>query len=158
MKNRVIIGIAELAVETSPIIIVTLGLGSCVGVTMYDPYKKIGGMIHIMISNSRGDSRGKPAKFADTGVPLLLSRIIERGADKNNLIVKIAGGAKMFGNHVPTLNVGEKNVDAVKKSLKDLGLKIKAEDTGGSRGRTIELYLETGELVVKSIGKEVKRI
>ncbi len=158
MQSRVIIGIAELAVDIAPTIIVTLGLGSCVGVTMYDPKNKLGGMIHIMLANSHGDTRGKPAKFADTGIPLLLSKMLERGADKNNLIVKIAGGARMFGNHVPALNVGGKNVKAVKEALSALGLKIRAEDTGGNRGRTIELFLETGDLAVKVIGEDVKII
>lgn len=155
-----IIGIAEIHADVAPNVIVTLGLGSCVGATLYDPVKKVGGMVHIMLPDSNGDPKGKPAKYADTAIPLLLEKVSKLGAEKSRLVAKLAGGAQMlkFSRSNTTNSIGTRNAEEAKKALRKLGIRITAEDTGGSYGRTIELDLETGKLLVKTVGYGKKEI
>ncbi len=158
--GKKIIGIAEIHADVAPNVIVTLGLGSCVGATLYDPVKKVGGMVHIMLPDSNGDPKGKPAKYADTAVPLLLEKVLKLGAEKSRLVAKLAGGAQMlkFSRSNTANSIGTRNAEEAKKALRKLGLRIVAEDTGGSYGRTIELDLETGKLLVKTVGYGKKEI
>lgn len=155
------VGMADLNICKSPDMITTLGLGSCIGIALYDPVTKIGGLAHIMLPDStQMRNNSNIAKFADTGIEELVKRMIEAGASKNRLVAKIAGGAKMF--EVSGLsaigNVGERNAQASREKLKQLGIPLKAEDTGLNYGRTVELYTETGEFRIKSVGKTVKTI
>jgi len=141
---------AEYGVAESPDQLVTIGLGSCVGITLYDKYKKIGGMVHIMLPENRKGL--KPAKYADTGIPLLIEELEKLGAKKNHMIAKIAGGAKMFSvtSKDSSLNVGERNVIKVKEVLKDLGIRIIGEDTGANYGRTMKFFTDNGSVLITS--------
>ncbi|WP_075719379.1 chemotaxis protein CheD [Roseburia sp. 499] len=155
------VGMADLNICKSPDMITTLGLGSCIGIALYDPVTKIGGLAHIMLPDStQMRNNTNIAKFADTGIEELVNRMVAAGANKSRLVAKIAGGAKMF--EVSGLsaigNVGERNALASKEKLKQLGIPLKAEDTGLNYGRTVELYTETGEFRIKSVGKTVKSI
>jgi chemotaxis protein CheD len=154
----IIVGMADSAVAKKPVKITTLGLGSCVGVAMYDKSSCIGGMVHVMlpsIENAR--SKDNLSKFADTGIPYLLECMIREGAAKSAIKAKIAGGARMFSfSSNAQLNIGERNVTATKESLKKLRIPLIAEDTGENYGRTIVLDTENGELIVKSALKEHK--
>ncbi len=155
------VGMADLNVCASPDSIITLGLGSCVGAVLYDPTTKICGMVHVMLPDSSTIGVGNnPAKFADTGIDELLKEVTKKGAKRERLVAKIAGGAQMFSvnKNSPMLRVGERNVEAVKKKLKELGIRIIAEDTGDSYGRTVIFYPETGEYLIRAIGKEPKTI
>jgi chemotaxis protein CheD len=152
------VGIAESGVVLNPNSISTLGLGSCVGVTLYDERRKIGGMVHVMLPSTelaKGENFNR-SKFADSAVPDLLNQMIKSGADQRRLVAKLAGGAQMFnlGNGTdPLLKIGARNVEACKKALAALKITIVAEDTGGSWGRTVELFCETGLLEVRAIGR-----
>lgn len=151
------VGMADLNVCCSPDSIITLGLGSCVGVVLYDPVVKICGMVHVMLPDSTVISNNSnAAKFADTGIDALLKLVVAKGAMRDRLVAKIAGGAQMFAAKTdsPTLRVGERNVEAVKAKLKELGIRIIAEDTGLNYGRTVVFYPETGEYLIRAIGKE----
>lgn len=159
MGEMIKVGMADLNVCTSPDAITTLGLGSCVGIVLYDPIRKIAGMVHIMLPDStKIINNSNKAKFADTGIDALIERLIKVGADRKVLISKIAGGAQMFafGNNSDMMRIGERNVEATKAKLQELGICIKAEDTGANYGRTIEFYPEFGELHIKSVGRERK--
>jgi len=161
MGNMIKIGMAELNVCLPPDAITTLGLGSCVGVVLYDPVKKISGMVHVMLPDSTKIKNNENiAKFADTGIEELLRRVVAMGAVRKNLIAKIAGGAQMFAfkSDNDMLRVGDRNVEATKSKLKELQIPILAEDTGKNSGRTIEFYPETGELLIKSVGKTPYKI
>ncbi|MCI8409220.1 MAG: chemotaxis protein CheD [Lachnospiraceae bacterium] len=161
MGNMIRVGMADLNICSSPDAITTLGLGSCVGIILYDPLLKIAGLAHIMLPDSTQiRSNENAAKFADTGIETLLNRLIQRGAQKPRMIAKIAGGAQMFAFSAENamLSIGMKNVRATKKKLNELGIRIIAEDTGDSYGRTIEFYPETGELLIKAVGKNEKII
>ena len=154
----IIVGMADSAVAKKPAKITTLGLGSCVGVAMYDKRNCVGGMVHIMLpSVEHARSKDNLAKFADTGIPYLLDCMLEEGANKSGIKAKIAGGARMFSfSSNAQLNIGERNVIATKDILRKLRIPIIAEDTGQNYGRTIVLDTEDGRLTVKSALKGEK--
>lgn len=160
MGNSIKVGMADLQICVVPDSLTTLGLGSCVGIALYDRVKKVSGLAHIMLPDSTQITRDKnPAKFADTGIDLLIEKMVGLGADSKRLQAKIAGGAQMFSFQSSTndlMRIGDRNVEAVKKKLKELGIPILAEDTGANYGRTIVFFSETGELLVKSVGKPEK--
>lgn len=161
MSEIIKVGMADLNICKSPNIITTLGLGSCIGIAVYDPSSKVGGLAHIMLPDStKIRNNSNIAKFADTGIDELIRRVTAAGAIKSRLVAKIAGGARMF--EVSGLsdvgNVGARNAEASKQKLKELGIRIIGEDTGLNYGRTVELHCETGEYYIKSVGKPVKII
>lgn len=155
------VGMADLNVCKAPNAITTLGLGSCIGIALYDPVTKIGGLAHIMLPDStKMRNNSNIAKFADSGIEELVKRMIAAGASKARLVAKIAGGARMF--EVIGLsevgNIGAKNAEASRKKLKELGIRLVAEDTGLNYGRTVVLDCNTGEYLIKSVGKGNKII
>ncbi|NLV76106.1 MAG: chemotaxis protein CheD [Tissierellia bacterium] len=155
------VGMADLNIIKAPGILTTLGLGSCVGIALYDKHNKIAGLAHIMLPSSKEiKNNTNKAKFADTGIELLIEKMVKEGAIKELLTAKIAGGAQMFSfnNNNSILKIGERNVQATKEKLKELNIKIISEDTGGNYGRTIELNADDGSLLVKTIGHGVKVI
>jgi len=151
---------AEYKAAVSPAILVCLGLGSCVGVVLYDEVKKIGGIAHVMLPDSQLSKKKdfNPGKFADTAIVALIEKMVKLGANSNRLVSKIAGGAQMFQTKSDNdiMKIGRRNVEAVKKQLSLLNIKTLAEDTEGFYGRTIEFSCETGKLTVKSIGHGTK--
>lgn len=159
MGNVIKVGMADLNICKSPDMITTLGLGSCVGITLYDPVTKIGGLAHVMLPDSTQiRNNSNIAKFADTGIDELLRRVVAAGADKKRLVAKIAGGAKMFAvtGTSEMGRIGDRNAEASRKKLAELGIRILVDETGENYGRTIELYCETGEFHIKAVGKPVK--
>lgn len=159
--TEVHVGIGELKTAGQPNRIVTLGLGSCVGITLYDPVTKVGGLLHIMLPDStQFSSVSKPAKFADLGIPLLLSEIRRSGGRVGHLQAKMAGGAQMFTglNEKFVLNIGERNIKMVKQVLKGLGIRVLAEEVGGNRGRTMILDTFSGQVLIRTVGSQVKVI
>jgi len=148
------VGIAELRVDTSPTNLSVIGLGSCIGVCLYDPVTKTGGIAHVMLPeliNARGNVNR--AKFGDTAVEALLEEILTAGANESGIIAKIAGGAHMF--HIPEernfMKLGERNAVSVKRALKKCNIPLVAEDTGGQYGRTIILNTTSGCVLIKTI-------
>jgi len=156
----IVVGMADLKVAKSPDTITTLGLGSCVGITLYDKSKKIGGMAHVMLPTYKGFEGQNIAKFADSAIIELINQLGRVGVSRSSLVAKIAGGAHMFGRtqNNDMLKIGERNAAASTAILQQLRIPIVANDTGGSHGRTIELNLETGALRIKSVGAGEKFI
>ncbi|NMA02443.1 MAG: chemotaxis protein CheD [Clostridia bacterium] len=145
------VGMADLAVCKAPQKLMTAGLGSCVGVCIYDPRTKVGGLAHIMLPNSdQVKVVHNKAKYADTGIELLLEKMQELGAIKNRMQAKIAGGAQMFGNST-MMRIGERNTEEVIKILQTLKIPVLANETGGNFGRTIIFNPDNGELYIKTI-------
>jgi len=155
------VGMADLNVCESPDSIITLGLGSCVGAVLYDPVLKKCGMVHVMLPDSTTIANNQNiAKFADTGVEECLRRVLAMGAKRERLVAKIAGGAQMFSMNTnnPMLRVGDRNVAAVRKKLDELNIPVIAADTGENYGRTVIFYPETGEYLIRAIGREPRKI
>lgn len=156
------VGMAELDTITGQGLIRTTGLGSCVGVTLFDPQRKIAGLAHVMLPSSDIAREGtlNIAKYADTALPELVERLSNLGATKGKLVAKMAGGAQMFtfGGKGDSMRIGPRNVDSCKLMLSKLNIPLIGEDTGGNYGRTIELDLESGILFIRSIQKQVKEL
>ena len=156
----IVVGMADLKVAKTPEILTTLGLGSCIGITLYDQAKKIGGMAHIMLPTYKAFEGQNIAKFADSAIIELVNQLARIGAPRGTLVAKIAGGAHMFGRsqNSDMLKIGERNASASLAILKQLGIPVKANDTGGTHGRTIELHIETGALKIRTVGAGEKFI
>lgn len=161
MGEMIRVGMADLNVCKAPDAITTLGLGSCVGIVLFDPETKIAGMVHVMLPDSTKIRQNQnAAKFADTGITMLIDKMMEKGAGRSRLVAKLAGGAQMFAfnSNNDMLRIGERNVEAAKEKLNEFKIRILAEDTGLNYGRTIEFYPENGDLLIKAVGKEPKTI
>lgn len=159
MSKIIKVGMADANVCVAPDVIITLGLGSCVGIVLYDPVSKIAGLAHIMLPDStKIMNNANKYKFADTAIDMLIRDMVKVGAKRHNLVAKIAGGAQMFnfGNNSELMCIGERNVEATKEKLAKLRIKLLAEDTGANYGRTLEFHPETGLMYVKSVGKPIK--
>ena len=158
------VGIAEMKVSSnSSDVIMALGLGSCVAISLFDENIGVGGMVHIMLPGmAEFSNRGSALKFADSGIPLLIDAIANHGSDKASLVAKVAGGATMFtsGNDArgAKSDIGMRNLKAVRKMLSDAGIPITGEDSGGHRGRTMKLEIAKGRTTVRSIGEEEREI
>ena len=161
-ENSIVLGMADLMVVSAPIKLITLGLGSCIGLVVYDSFAKIAGMAHIMLPDSRGlHGSEKVGKFADTAVPAIIEEMLKKGATRARIKAKIAGGAQMFslpGASAEFLTVGAKNVSETRKRLQSMGIALVASDTGGNKGRTIEFSTSNWMLKVKTLGKGVSEI
>ena len=156
MSEIIKVGMADLKVCKSPNAVTTLGLGSCVGIAVRDPVTKVGGLAHIMLPDSTSiRNNSNIPKFADTGIEELVRQIVSAGANRNRLVAKIAGGAQMFSfqQKADMVRVGDRNVEAVKKKLHQMKIPILASDTGKNYGRTVIFYPETGDFVIRRVGK-----
>lgn len=162
MSETIKVGMADLNICREPDCLTTIGLGSCVGIALYDSVTKITGLAHIMLPDSKEiRNNSNIAKFADTGIVETLKRMEAAGAKRSRITAKIAGGACMFAfamKENDALNVGDKNVKAVKKVLGELKIPIIAEDTGLNYGRTVIIDSNTGMLTIKAVGKPEKQI
>lgn len=161
MGNVIKVGMADLNIAKTPDSLTTLGLGSCIGLTLYDPVAKVGGLVHYMLPDStKLKNNSNIAKFGDTGIRELYNKMIANGASPSRMVAKIAGGAKMF--EVSGLsnvgNVGERNAEEAKIMLKELKIRLIAEDTGLNYGRTVVLDCENGNYIIKAVGKPEKVI
>lgn len=161
MENIIKVGMADLQTARYPDVLTTLGLGSCVGIALFDQVKRIAGLAHIMLPSSRQVvNNTNIAKFADTGIEKLLEEMIKLGANKFNITAKMAGGAQMFSfsDSSDVMRIGARNIASSKEKLRELGIPVISEDTGGCYGRTIELHSVSGKLLIKTIGHGIKEI
>jgi Chemotaxis protein; stimulates methylation of MCP proteins len=155
------VGMADLNVAAGGLL-KTTGLGSCVGLTLFDPVRGIGGMAHVMLPSSdiAREAQINVAKYADTAIPELLARMSDAGARLERLVAKMAGGAQMFAltGGSDSLRIGPRNVESCTAVLERYRIPILARDTGGNYGRTIELNCLSGSLLIRSVQLGVKEI
>jgi chemotaxis protein CheD len=141
------IGIGEYRVGSFPMI--TIGLGSCIGLTLYDPALRLGAMVHIMLPESCGKA-DRPGKYADTAVPLLIGELEHLGCKSRSIVAKMAGGACMFEYFGTSLNIGERNAAKVRAILADCHIQLGAEDIGGKVGRSVTfLPADSGRVLIR---------
>lgn len=158
MQREVIVGIADFKIVKAPTNILTIGLGSCVGVSLYEKNLKMVGLIHIMLPDSKKVSNtSNPFKFADTAIPLALKKMISMGANKSSIRAKVAGGAQMFKSLDSSMsyNIGERNILAVEGALKKEGICIVGKEVRGNKGRTMIVNSESGVITIKSLNKSI---
>lgn len=161
MNNVIKVGMADMQSSRHPCVITTLGLGSCVGIVLYDPDRKVAGMAHIMLPSSlQARNNNNVAKFADTAIVRLVEDMVKLGANRKQIVAKLAGGAQMFSlsDASEIMRIGFRNTIASKEELHKLEIPIIAEDTGGNYGRTIEISSDSGRLMIKTIGHGIKEI
>lgn len=161
-QNLVKVGMADLNIATDGAILKTTGLGSCVGLTLFDPIHKIAGMAHVMLpcSDIARETKMNLAKYADTAIPELLDRMIAAGAYVERMKAKMAGGAQMFAmsGQSDSLRIGPRNVESCTEMLNKFRIPIISQDTGGSFGRTIEFDSISGRLFIRSVQFGTKEI
>lgn len=161
--GKIIVGMADFNVCRATDSLMTLGIGSCIGIVLHDKTTKISGMAHIMLPSSeqyRSEAGFNRNKFADTAIEDMLNKMLHMGVNKGSLIAKFAGGAHVFNmaGSSNALTVGERNAQAVTDILRQSGIPVVAKDVGGSKGRTIEFLAQTGELFIRTIGGPITRI
>ncbi|MDA1256997.1 MAG: chemotaxis protein CheD [Chloroflexi bacterium] len=157
IAETVVVGLGQLYVKKSPSILVCLGLGSCIALSAYDPSTKAGGMAHIVLPDGTGRTDQASPKYATSAVPLLLSEMERQGANRSRIVIRMSGGAKMAGTGAlgAVFKIGESNIEATRKALADSGItRIAGADVGGSHGRTVKLWLDTGRLAVTASNRE----
>ncbi|MGG4546570.1 chemotaxis protein CheD [Rossellomorea marisflavi] len=161
-ESVVKVGIAEMKLVRGTGSIRTTGLGSCVGLVLYDGRIHLAGMAHVMLPDSSftKETTVNPGKYADLAIPGLVDLMNRHGADPSRLVCKMAGGAQMFqaASGSDIMRIGPRNVEAVKEQLDRLNIRIIAEDLGGNKGRTIEFFPETGMLQVRTVYEGTKEM
>lgn len=158
---NLIVGIGDMKVSKSPDILTTIGLGSCIGIAIYDQVTRIGGLSHIMLPESKQvPNVQEPLKFADLSIPILVDKLMSMGVKRANMRAKIAGGASMFKFFDKTMmmNIGERNSEAVLYKLRELSIPVTAIDIGGEKGRTMIFDLDSGTVKLKIVGVGIKEI
>ncbi len=160
-ERRVVIGVAEFAVANNPsVILTTYSLGSCLGVSVYDPVAAVGGLLHLMLPDSTispEKAAARPAMFVDTGLPALLRGVEEMRAARGRLQVCVAGGAQLM-DAKGYFNIGKRNYDALSDLLRQYRLTIQAQEVGGFVNRTMYLNVATGEVRLKVSGQTQETI
>jgi chemotaxis protein CheD len=150
MSNLIIVGISDYKIAESPEVLITYALGSCIGTCLFDGVLHLAGLSHILLPEaSICPNDTNTMKYADTAIEELIKAMERKGASRARLTAKIAGGAKMFATS--TIGVGERNIIAVKNELRRLNIRLVAEDTGDTYGRTMEFHPEDGSVMIKSV-------
>jgi len=148
--ERLKVGIAEYEVTTDPAVLTTSGLGSCIGVALYDEPTGAAGLVHVMLPTAKDVEGGNRAKFADTGVAELVEALEDAGASTATMEAKVAGGSDMLDFSENGSSIGSRNLEQVRATLSEYDIPIVGEDVGGDHGRSLRLEADSGDLVVKS--------
>ncbi|MDH3365897.1 MAG: chemotaxis protein CheD [Thermoplasmata archaeon] len=158
MTDAQLIGIAQYAVARTPGKLCCLGLGSCVAVFLYDPTAKIGGVVHILLPKAP-NGHSSDAKYADTGIRLLLDQLASKGADRRRIRAKLIGGARMFKELDLTMSdIGKENIAECRRTLTELGIRVVAEEVEGDRGRSAYFSMEDGMATIRTAFSQDRRI
>ena len=155
MTDKLVVGIADMKMASREGMLITYALGSCIGICIYDPVLRLAALVHVMLPLNMETGRKSPLKYADTGIRETLRQMEARGAKRNRVTAKIAGGARMFdvpGNG-SLGNIGQRNIESVHMTLKKEGVRLLKEDVGGSVARTLLFDAATGQACVRSYGK-----
>ncbi|HEY6808517.1 MAG TPA: chemotaxis protein CheD [Gemmatimonadales bacterium] len=159
--RETVVKVADWAADKGDVDLITLGLGSCVAIMLYDAPTRAGAMAHILLpSRSLARESSNLAKFPDTAVPLLLQRLGALGADSKRLVAKLAGGASMFAQLMTpgSIQMGERNIVAARNALRAAGIPIAAEAVGGGTGRSVRFHLADGRVEIRAVGADVTAI
>lgn len=152
---KIIVGVADLGISNDPgHTLVTYALGSCIGIAIYDPLVKVGGLLHYMLPDSSLDpdkAQKNPYMFADTSIPLLFKEAYKLGGEKKRMVIKVAGGSQLLDDS-GQFNIGKRNYMALRKIFWTNGVLIHGEAVGGSTNRTVRLELSTGRVWIKTAG------
>ena len=155
MSEKITVGIADMKIAKGSGILITYALGSCIGLCFHDPMTHIGALLHVMLPLNLETGRKNPMKYADTGIRETLRQMEAMGASRKRITVKIAGGAKMFEVTGGNLgNIGQRNIESVHKVLRKEGIRLMAEDVGGTVARTLLFDVVSGQGCIRSYGRQ----
>lgn len=156
MNKELKVGIADMKLTRREGVLITYALGSCVGISLYDPMIKLGALIHIMLPQVGTMDRSNVFKYADTGIAETLRKMYAFGATRGRLVAKIAGGAKMFDIQGDSSfgNIGSRNVENVKAILQRESIPIRADDTGSNYARTMLFDVSNGQVMIRTFGRK----
>lgn len=148
MGSEILVSIGEFRVAKGAVL-KTIGLGSCVGIALYDPKLKLGGLAHVMLPQSNNGTK-RSAKYADQAIEMMTEAMERLGSDRKRIVAKMAGGAQIFKHMtMDILRIGDRNAEAIRTILKDYGIRIVSEDLGGDEGRTVYFFTNDGRMLVK---------
>jgi len=158
---NLVVGVADMKASNRPEdTLITYSLGSCLAVCVYDPQVKVGGLLHLMLPESKQDkakAKQKPFMFADVGIPLLFKEVYKLGAVKHRLEVRLAGASQVMDS-AGVFNIGKRNYLSARKLLWKNNILIRAEDVGGTTHRTVRMNLANGETILRVSGRKEKRL
>jgi len=160
MANSIAIGLAEVKVSRSPDdVLVAFGLGSCLGIGMYDPILHLGGMLHAVLPINN-DSRNEQSKYVDSGITMLMDLMVQAGAQRSRIVIKMAGGANMLNvsSLSSTFDIGNRNIDSARQTFIKMSIRVKSEEVGGKIGRTVRLYVADGRYTIRMMGEQEREI
>ncbi len=155
MHNSIAVGLAEIKISRDPQdVLVAFGLGSCIGVGIYDPILHLGGMLHAVLPSAVNSHDDNQAKYVDSGIVSLMEQLSKLGLNKTRMIVKMAGGANMLniGLKSPSFDIGTRNIEMAKLTFHNLGIRVLNEEVGGQIGRTVRLYVGNGNMTIRMMG------
>lgn len=155
----IVIGVGDMQVTSDPAAtLITYALGSCLGVAVYDPVARVGGMLHAMLPRSEidpGKARTRPSVFVDTGVPALFRACYEQGASKHRLVVKVAGAATANGTSSDHFQIGRRNVLVARQLFWKNSVLVHGQDVGGTLSRTMSLHVGSGDVIIRVAGNDI---
>jgi len=161
MVNMVSVGLGEVKVSRDPMDVLTaFGLGSCLGIGMYDPVARVAGLLHAILPTMPNGSTEHATHYVDSGIKTLLNLILNAGGLQSRLIIRMAGGANMLvaPGFSPTLNIGSRNIEVAYATFNTLNLKLASQDVGGSIGRTVRFYVADGRMTIRTIGNQEREV
>lgn len=160
MTNSIAVGLAEIKISRDPNdVLVAFGLGSCLGIGMYDPKLRVSGLLHAVLPHCNNKDGISP-KYVDTGIKLLLDQLLYKGANRTRLIIRMVGGANMLniGNAASPFDIGTRNIEAAHEIFSKLRLYVKNEEVGGQTGRTVRFYVADGRMTIRMMGGKEREI
>jgi chemotaxis protein CheD len=161
--NNIVVGLGEVKLSKDATdILVAYGLGSCLGIAMYDPVTRIAGMVHAVLptcEESRESSEAC-AKYVCCGIDVLIKKLTQAGAVRSRLIVRMAGGANMLSasNFSDVMNIGQRNIESARRKLGELKFQIAGEEVGGNIGRTVRFYVADGRVAIRMMGGKEREV
>lgn len=161
MQDSIAVGLGEYKISRNiDEVLVAYGLGSCVGIGMYDPHLRLAGLLHAVLPINPNGSAEKSAKYVTSGIEILLAEMIQAGAIPSRIIVRMAGGANMLTapGFSKTFNIGTRNVEAAHEMIHRLHLKLVSEEVGGTIGRTVRFYVRDGRMTIRTVGNQERDI
>ena len=156
MANMLNVGLGEHVVSRDPTsILVAYGLGSCLGIGMFDPSSRVAGLLHAVLPERMANNGNTPGKFVDSGIPFLFDEMNKAGADRRRIIVWMAGGANMIMSPGMTkaFDIGNRNIAAAQKIFDQLSVRLAGQEVGGNTGRTVRVYVAEGRMTVRMVGQ-----
>ena len=154
MNKDIKVGIGDMKIARREGTLITYALGSCVGITLYDPMIKLGALVHILLPEAGGNATGNIFKLADTGIRETLRKMDVFGGVRSRYQCTIAGGAKMFEMSAGIGNIGDRNIKMVEKVLAEEHIRISAKDVGANYARTLLLDVQTGGVKVRTSSRK----